>query len=119
MEKMEAVGTPLREWDISIYYGIKTSLNDAFIIDQPTHDALVAADPNSAKLLKPILRGRDIARYRANWAGRWLIDTHNGYDGEKPIDVREYSAVKAHLDKSIQRLKRRQDKGDTPYNVKD
>ena len=34
MEKMEAVGTPLREWDISIYYGIKTGFNDAFIVDQ-------------------------------------------------------------------------------------
>ena len=118
MEKMEAVGTPLKDWDISIYYGIKTGYNDAFIIDQPTRDALVAEDPRSAELLKPILQGRDIARYRANWAGLWLIDTHNGYAGVPPIDAGAYPAIKAHLDKFIGRLRRRQDQGVTPYNLR-
>ena len=103
---------------ISIYYGIKTGFNDAFIIDQATRDALVAEDPRSAELLRPILRGRDIARYHANWADLWLIDTHNGYDGEPPIDVNEYPAIKAHLDRFIKRLQRRQDKGNTPYNLR-
>ena len=118
MEKMEAVGTPLKDWDISIYYGIKTGFNDAFIVDQETRDALVAEDPRSAELLKPILRGRDIARYRANWAGLWLIDTHNGYAGVPAIDAADYPAIKAHLDKFIGRLRRRQDKGVTPYNLR-
>ncbi len=118
MEKMEAVGTPLKEWDISIYYGIKTGFNDAFIVDQATRDALVAEDPKSTELLKPILRGRDIARYHANWAGLWLIDTHNGYDDISPIDVNDYPAVKAHLSKFIARLERRQDKGITPFNLR-
>ncbi|MDE2915527.1 MAG: Eco57I restriction-modification methylase domain-containing protein [Paracoccaceae bacterium] len=118
MEKMEAVGTPLKNWDISIYYGIKTGFNEAFIVDQATRDALVAEDPTSAELLKPILRGRDIARYRANWAGLWLIDTHNGYAGVPPIDADNYPAIKAHLDKFIARLRRRQDKGVTPYNLR-
>ena len=118
MEKMEAVGTPLKQWDISIYRGILTGFNAAFIVDQATKDSLVATDSRSAELLRPILRGRDIARYRANWAGLWLIDTHNGYDGEPPIDVNEYPAVKAHLGRFIQRLERRQDKGITPYNLR-
>ena len=65
-----------------------------------------------------MLRGRDIERYRANWAGLWLIDTHNGYDGVPPIDVNGYPAVKAHLDRFIQPLERRQDKGITPYNLR-
>ena len=118
MEKMEAVGTPLKQWDISIYRGILTGFNAAFIIDQTTRDALVAADPKSVELLKPVLRGRDIARYRANWDGLWLIDTHNGYAGVPPIDVNEYPAIKAHLDKSIGYLRQRQDKGITPYNLR-
>ena len=118
MEKMEAVGTPLKEWDISIYYGIKTGYNDAFIIDTAVRDRLIAEDPASEEILKPVLRGRDIARYRANWAGLWLIDTHNGYDSEPPIDINEYPAVKVHLDRFIQRLESRHDKGVTPYNLR-
>jgi len=54
----------------SIYRGILTGYNKAFIVDQATRDGLIAADPRSEELLKPILRGRDIARYRAKWAKR-------------------------------------------------
>ena len=118
MEKMEAVGTPLRQWDITIYRGILTGYNDAFIVDTAVRDRLIAEDPASKEILKPILRGRDIARYRANWAGLWLIDTHNGYAGVPPIAVDEYPAVKAHLDGFIKRLRKRQDQGVTPYNLR-
>ncbi|MDO4556306.1 MAG: hypothetical protein Q4B70_14370, partial [Lachnospiraceae bacterium] len=54
--KIEAIGTPLREWDISINYGIKTGLNDAFIISSEKKDELIAADPKSAEIIRPILR---------------------------------------------------------------
>ena len=118
MEKMETAGTPLKEWDISIYRGILTGYNAAFIVNNATRDSLVAEDPRSAELLRPILRGRDIARYRANWAGLWLIDTHNGYADVPPIDVNKYPIVKAHLDKFIGRLEQRQDRGVTPYNLR-
>ena len=118
IEKMESAGKPLHSWDISIYYGIKTGYNAAFIVDQETRDALIAEDSRSDELLKPILRGRDIARYRANWAGLWLIDTHNGYADVPPIDVDDYPAIKAHLDQFIGSLRRRQDKGVTPYNLR-
>ena len=103
---------------ISIYRGILTGYNTAFIVNQATRDALVAADPRSAELLKPVLRGRDIARYRANWAGLWLIDTHNGYAGVPPINIDEYPALKAHLDGFFECLRRRADKGITPYNLR-
>ena len=66
----------------------------------------------------PGLRGRDIKRYRVNFAGLWLINTHNGYGNVPPIDVTDYPAVKAHLDQYRDRLKRRQDKGFTAYNLR-
>jgi hypothetical protein len=72
-EKIEQIGKPLKEWDVNIYRGVLTGLNKAFIIDQKTRDRLIAEDPNSAKILKPILRGRDIKRYSYDWAGLWLI----------------------------------------------
>ena len=78
MGKMRAAGTPLAEWDVRINRGVLTGCNDAFIIDDATRRALIAKDPNSAEIIKPVLRGRDIQRYQAEWASLWLIDTHNG-----------------------------------------
>ena len=79
LDKMKARGTPLRDWDVRINYGIKTRYNAAFIIDDDTRDLIIHEDPRSAEIIKPVLRGRDIRRWRARWARKWLIDTHNGY----------------------------------------
>ena len=118
IDKMRAVGTPLKEWDIAIYRGITTGLNDAFIIDNQTKEALVAEDPKSAEIIKPVLRGRDIERYRAKWAGMWLIDTHNGHDGVPPVEVGDYPAITTYLNEYYDRLANRYDKGRTPYNLR-
>ena len=102
----------------AIYRGITTGFNEAFIIDNQTKDALVADDPRSAEIIKPVLRGRDIRRYRARWANIWLIDTHNGYDGVPAIDIDDYPAIKVHLDGHYEQLEKRYDKGETPYNLR-
>ena len=117
-KRVEAVGTPLKEWDITICRGILTGFNEAFIIDGKTKDELIAQDPKSAEIIKPILRGRDIKRYQATFADLWLIDTHNGYGNTRPIDIAKYPAIKAHLDQYWEGLKVRQDKGVTPYNLR-
>ncbi len=126
--KIEAIGTPLKEWDIAIYRGILTGYNDAFIIDSATKDEILrgCADDDerarTAALIKPILRGRDIKRYSYEWAGLWLINTHNGYEshGAKlpPIDIAHYPALKAFLDDFYPQLAKRADKGVTPYNLR-
>ena len=72
-ERIEEVGTPLKDWNISIYRGVLTGYNEAFIIDGKTKDALIKKDPKSAEIIKPILRGRDIKRYKAEFADLWLI----------------------------------------------
>ena len=118
MNKMLAVGTPLKDWDIAINYGIKTGFNDAFIIDNQTKDALMAQDPRSEDIIKPVLRGRDIERYRAKWAGMWLIDTHNGYGSVPSIEIDDYPAIKTYLDDYYEQLEKRYDKGRTPYNLR-
>lgn len=71
--KIEQYGTPLSEWNIQINYGIKTGYNDAFIINESTKNALIASDPKSEELIRPILRGKDIKRYTYNFANLWLI----------------------------------------------
>jgi hypothetical protein len=74
-EKIEAVGTPLKDWNINIYRGILTGYNEAFIIDGKKKDELIAEDPKSAEIIRPILRGRDIKRYRYEFADLYLIAT--------------------------------------------
>ena len=115
---MNARGTPLKDWDVRINRGVLTGYNEAFIIDDATRNALIAEDPRSDEIIKPVLRGRDIRRWRARWAGKWLIDTHNGYDDVPAINVAKYPAVKQHLDQFLPSLKRRQDQGRTPYNLR-
>ena len=65
LDKLKATGVPLSEYvDGKIYYGIKTGLNEAFVIDDQTREKLIAEDPKSAELIKPFLAGRDIKRYQ-------------------------------------------------------
>ena len=71
--KIEAIGTPLKEWNISINYGIKTGFNDAFIINGEKRAELIAQDPKSAEIIRPILRGRDIKRYGYDWKNLYVI----------------------------------------------
>lgn len=71
--KIEAVGKPLKDWDINIYRGILTGYNEAFIIDGKKKNELIAEDPKSAEIIRPILRGRDIKRYGYEFADLWLI----------------------------------------------
>ncbi|KAA6338941.1 Modification methylase PaeR7I [termite gut metagenome] len=118
--KIEAVGTPLKDWDIRINYGIKTGFNDTFIISGKKRKELIEQDSKSEEIIRPILRGRDIKRYGYDFADLWLINTHNGIKekGVKPIDINDYPAIKNHLDKYYPELEKRADKGDTPYNLR-
>ena len=123
--KIEVVGTPLKDWDIQINYGIKTGFNDAFIISTEKRDEILAncltedERIRTAELIRPILRGRDIKRYDYEWADLWIINTHNGIKGKLPrIDVNEYPAIKTHLDQYWDKISKRADKGDTPYNLR-
>ena len=70
--------------------------------------------------ISPILRGRDIKRYSFEFADLWLINTHNGIkDRNIPsIDINDYPAVKAYLDQFYDKLAKRADKGNTPYNLR-
>ena len=93
MDKIEEIGTPLKEWDVKINRGVTTGLNDAFIVDDEAKKSLLAADPKSAKILKPVLRGRDIQRYQAQWARLWLITTFPSLQ----LNINAYPGVKRHL----------------------
>ena len=124
-KKIESVGIPLKDWDIKIYRGVLTGYNDAFIISTEKRNEILAncqtedEKLRTVELIRPILRGRDIKKYGYDWANLWLINTHNGIKGVKPrIDINDYPAVKAHLDQYWDKISKRADKGDTPYNLR-
>ena len=113
--KIEAVGTPLKDWDIQINYGIKTGFNDAFIISTDKRNEILAncaTDEERKKtdeLIRPILRGRDIKRYNYDWANLWLIwvpwhfplhkdnSIQGASDRAEKAFSEQYSAVYKHL----------------------
>ena len=124
-KKIEAIGTPLKDWDINIYRGVLTGCNEAFIINTEKRDEILAncqtddERTRTAELIRPILRGRDIKRYGYVDNGLFLINTHNGIKNKLPrIDINDYPAVKVHLDQYWDRISTRADKGDTPYNLR-
>lgn len=128
--KIERIGTPLKEWQgLNINYGIKTGYNEAFIITTEKRNEILAKCKDeaekecTAKLIRKMLRGRDIKRYSYEWAGLWVINTHNGYknqNGEKveAINIKHYPSLKKHFDEFYPQLEKRADKGLTPYNLR-
>ncbi|EEP3496899.1 class I SAM-dependent DNA methyltransferase [Campylobacter coli] len=128
--KIERIGTPLKEWQgLNIYRGILTGYNEAFIITTEKRNEILAnckdeaEKERTAKLIRKMLRGRDIKRYSYEWAGLWVINAHNGYknqNGEKveAINIENYPSLKKHFDEFYPQLEKRADKGLTPYNLR-
>ncbi|MBH0257818.1 class I SAM-dependent DNA methyltransferase [Helicobacter pylori] len=128
-DKIESVGTPLKDWGIQIYRGILTGANEAFIIPTEKRDEILNAcktqeeRERTERLIKPILRGKDIKRYSYEWASLWVINTHNGYTSNlkskiPPIDIEKYPTIKAHLNSHYDTIATRSDQGDTPYHLR-
>lgn len=92
LQKMD-VGTALKDMPISIYRGILTGFNDAFFIDGKTREKLIAEDPKSEELIKPLLRGRDINAWVTEKEDQYLIGTFPALN----LDIDQYPAIKNHL----------------------
>ena len=72
-QKVSKQGKKLKNWNIEINRGIVTGLNEAFVIDEKTKNELIKNDPKSAEVIKPLLRGRDLGRYRFKFSNLWLL----------------------------------------------
>ena len=120
LSKMERCGKALKDLPIEIYRGILTGYNDAFYIDGKTKTKLIEEDGKSQEIISPLYRGRDITAWITENQDLYLINPHNGLKEKNipPIDIEDYPAVKNHLDKYLDKLIKRGDKGDTPYNLR-
>jgi len=121
MEKIRANGVPLAEFaGVKPLYGIKTGLNEAFLIDTLTKERLVREDPRSAEVIKPYLRGQDIKRWSPEWQGLWIVVLKSSGDHIWPWteadDAEEvfrqtYPSLHAHMKPLEAKLRKRQDQG--------
>jgi hypothetical protein len=113
LRQMEAIGMPLGEYvKGQIFSGVKAGYNEAFIVDAATREQLIAEDPHSAEIIKPLVVGQDLGRYEIHFAGRYLIWTYVG------VDIERYPAIKRYLSQFRNRLERRWDKGDHWYELR-
>ncbi len=112
--KIERIGTPLKEWyGLNIYRGILTGYNEAFIITTEKRNEILANCKDEAekertsKLIRKMLRGRDIKRYSYEWAGLWVIGTFPSLK----IDIEQYPALKQYLSQFLPRIEQSGEKG--------
>lgn len=117
IKKISAFRT-VREQYGKCYYGVKTALNDAFFVNEETKDQLIAQDPKSAELIKPVYEGKDLQKWSNLPLQKYLICTHNGYEKFPAVDVEQYPAIKKHLQGFEPKLSGRYDKGNTPFNLR-
>ena len=91
-EFIEQQGVPIGKWT-TINYGVKTGLNEAFIIPEDVKEKLIKDEPKSIEILKPVLRGKDISAWHPDYGNFWLISTFPSLN----IDIEKYNAVKKYL----------------------
>ncbi len=91
--KIEQGSKPLKDFNIRINFGIKTGLNEAFIIDEQTKNKLIEEDIKAKEIIKPILRGRDLRKYESEFSHHWVISTFPSLK----ISVENYPSILEHL----------------------
>ncbi len=124
MEKFRSSGIPLGEYVHGRFYrGVLTGFNEAFVIDAAGRKRLIAEDAASAELIKPWLRGRDICKWKAEWAGLYLINIPSSANRQWPWSYAKseseaarlfeqiYPAVYRHLSQWEKQLHKRDDQG--------
>ncbi len=92
-QKIESQGTSLKDWGIKINRGVLTGYNEAFIINEKLKDELIREDQKSLEILKPLLRGRDIQKWQAEYENLWLIALFPS----KSYNIDDYPAIKNYL----------------------
>ena len=123
LEKLQSTGMPLGESvQGQLYFGIKSGYDTAFVIDNAKREQLIATDANSQELIKPLLRGRTIRKWKADAPEEHLIVIASstnvrwpwtGVEDEEAerIFSENYPAIHQHLAHHRQRLATRNDIG--------
>jgi hypothetical protein len=107
VDRLKSQSIPLKDYlpGGKTYFGVKTGMNEAFIIDEATRSQLIAEDPRSAEIIKPVVGGREVRRYSIDSKGKYLIWTYIG------VKIKNYPAIFRHLKAYQPKLEKRWDKG--------
>ncbi len=85
LDKIRSRGIPLSEFaGVKPLMGIKTGLNDAFLIDSNTRNSIIQSDPSSQDFIRPYLRGQDIRRWFPEWSDLRMIALKSSGDHPWP-----------------------------------
>lgn len=96
-----------------VFYGIKTGLNEAFIVNEENRNEIINADVEASKILKKMVEGDDFSRWSLNHSGRYMVATQ--YDLDIP---KFYPSIHQFLMRFEEKLIKRQDKGATHWNLR-
>jgi len=123
LEKLSRAGKPLREFvGARVSRGLTTGLNEAFVVDRATRDRLVREHKSSAEILKPYIRGKDINRWRAEFADQFIVKIESSENQDHPwsgkskkdaeeIFAKTYPAIHSHFENLRSELINRDDQG--------
>lgn len=118
-DKIEGQGLPLNKCGVNIFRGILTGCNKAYHIDTEEKNRILKKDSSTQNVIKPLICGGDTDRYYCRHSDLWLINVHNGVKGvTEPIIIDKYPVLKQRLDEYHELLVNRNDKGTTPYNLR-
>jgi type II restriction/modification system DNA methylase subunit YeeA len=119
--KIEENTLILKDWNVQINFGIKTGLNDVFIIPLEKKNEFEKSDPRSLEIIKPILKGRDLKKYHYTFGDLWIINSHNGLksNGVERVDVeRDYKTIWNYFKENEEKMVSRYDQGDHWSNLR-
>jgi hypothetical protein len=122
MIKIREIGIKLKNYvGVAPVYGIKTGLNEAFLIDNETKMELVRQTPEASDIIRPYVRGQDTARWHPDWQNLWMILLKSSGDYRWPwsdagdsaerVFAETYPSIRDHMKKLEDKLRNRQDKG--------
>ncbi len=91
-EKLSYKGRKLSDYVANkIFRGVTTGLNDSFVITTEQRNALIAADPRSAEIIKPFIQGTHLRPWYIEESPEFLIFARRG------IAIDDYPAVRDYL----------------------
>ena len=112
-DKIFKQGTMIKDLDIEINRGILTGFNEAFIINEEIKNRLISEDFNNKEIIKPLLRGRDITKWKIMYKNLYLIHSVDGLDTKN-----KYPSIYNFLSQYQDKLEKRYDKGSNWYNLR-
>lgn len=109
----------LLDYEVELHYGILTGANKVFILDENKKDELLRLDSEIKNFINPILRGKDIEKYKANFQGYYLLNLHNGIPNKSnPVVLDKESKLYKYLENYGEEFINRGEKGKDWYNLR-